>query len=304
MRVFVLSFLIGLVVVFNFGFGKSCGITSDEVQGSIFKEVDDDDTIAAQSVDPDEERLRGGSSVQTASGPCPSDMALVETEYCPQLTETCLKWIGGPVCMLSGRDKKGKPYCKHMGPPMRCAEWKYPTECKTPAAKRPHIKVCVNKHEGANVVGQKPEAGLTFYDAEKRCADQGKRLCTDKEWQSACRGIDNRPYSTGYVRPVEGQCNIDTTLPWLDPATHTKEELAEAFLASGSNPECKTKEGVYDLTGNYDEWVRSTTQTPYTSVLFSGHPFKVRNRCTTKTTSHSEGSSYYDISYRCCKDPE
>lgn len=294
----VSSFLVGTALMFHLTFGKGCGLNSENI--SIEDEFQDEDIIA-QSAEPEDNTINA-SGLEKAK-PCPDDMALVDTEYCPQLEETCLKWIGGPVCMLSGRDKNGKPYCRHMGPPMRCAKWKEPTVCKTPINKRSHVKVCMNKHEGANKVGEKPESFVTFYDAEKRCADQGKRLCTDIEWQSACRGPDNNPYSTGYERP-SNSCNIDTTLEWRDPAKFTHEELREAFHESGSHPQCKTETGIFDLTGNFDEWVRSTTNTKYTSVLFSGHPFAVRNRCTTKTTSHSEGSSYYDISYRCCKDAE
>lgn len=39
-------------------------------------------------------------------------------------------------------------------------------------------------------------------EAEAMCREQGKRLCTELEWERACKGLDNRRYPTGnYYAP-------------------------------------------------------------------------------------------------------
>ncbi len=264
------------------------------------EQLEEDNSIPAQSMEPET-----GADTQ-----CPADMVMIEHNYCPNLEQNCKKWLDKESCGMWGKDKSGKKYCKAIIPPMRCAEF-YPSVCKSSAKDIIHVKVCVNKYEGNNNPNQKPEAYVSFTEAQNRCAEQGKRLCKDKEWVSACEGEDNFPYSTGLIRPSNQQCNIDTNKSWKDPSKHSREELSEVFASSTEFPECKTKSGVYQMSGNYDEWVESTNpNTPYKSVLFSGHPLHVRNRCRKSTVSHNgvdagklgSGFKYYDISYRCCKD--
>ncbi len=39
--------------------------------------------------------------------------------------------------------------------------------------------------------------GVTRGEAEQRCEEDGKRLCTELEWEWACKSVDNRRYPTG-----------------------------------------------------------------------------------------------------------
>lgn len=289
MKSLILSFI-------SFSILISCGKVPEQQLEIV---ADDDDSFALQSVEPSNQ-----SSEQIKSYPCPHDMVLVDHQFCPNLEQNCKKWLDKESCGIWGKDKSNKKYCKAMMPPMRCAEF-YPSVCKSPAKDIIHVRACMNKYEGNNNPDEKPEAYVSFTEAENRCEEQGKRICTDKEWVSACEGDDNNPYSTGLVRPSNTQCNVDSDKPWKDPAKHTREQLSEVFASSREFPQCKTPSGIYQLSGNYDEWVRSTNpNTPYKSVLYSGHPLHVRNRCRKSTVSHGPTFSYYDISYRCCKNPK
>jgi formylglycine-generating enzyme required for sulfatase activity len=71
---------------------------------------------------------------------------------------------------------------------------------------------------------------------------------------------------------------------------------------SGASPRCKSPFGVYDMTGNVDEWTRSTRPTGYRSILKGGYWGPVRTRCRPSTRAHGEDYSYYQQGFRCCGD--
>ncbi len=48
-----------------------------------------------------------------------------------------------------------------------------------------------------NDPGAPPLRGVTRVDAERRCAERGGRLCTELEWERACKGPDNDEYVSG-----------------------------------------------------------------------------------------------------------
>ncbi len=51
--------------------------------------------------------------------------------------------------------------------------------------------------------------GVTRDEARSRCAERGARLCTELEWERACRGPANDPFSTGLR--FEPRCAEDPT---------------------------------------------------------------------------------------------
>lgn len=227
-----------------------------------------------------------------SSEACPVDMVQVTGEYCTNLEEICLKWLDKPSCKtIDPLTKK----CLVFHDPLRCGEFKNPTVCK---GKKVHMNFCIDKYEYPNIKGAKPLMQISWYQAKDLCEAQGKRLCIDNEWTQACRGPENLPYPYGYVRDATA-CRID--LPWLDPTTHTFEEL-DKTVASGSMPRCVSGYGVLDLTGNSDELVKSSGNSKFQSVLVGGHSHGARNRCSPRTTAHNESFSFYVSGSRCCSD--
>src|SRR5690606_11627850 len=109
------------------------------------------------------------------------------------------------------------------------------------------------------------------------------------------------------------QCNIDN--PWVSPnldAVHHPDDAVrgpellrlDQSVPSGSMEGCKSDFGVYDLTGNFDEWVLTEWRRGKGkwAGLKGGAWGHVRNACRPITTSHVPHWSYYFISFRCCKD--
>jgi formylglycine-generating enzyme required for sulfatase activity len=66
--------------------------------------------------------------------------------------------------------------------------------------------------------------------------------------------------------------------------------------------------GVFDMTGNVDEWVLyekgSSNHPPYKSGLKGGYWGPVRNRCRPITATHNPWHTGYQIGLRCCRDAD
>jgi hypothetical protein len=90
------------------------------------------------------------------------------------------------------------------------------------------------------------------------------------------------------------------------------QELARLWkgVRSGSQPQCVSDYGVYDMPGNADEVVASETfstdfRGKFDSVHTGGPWYKgVRNQCRPKIYTHDEGFYYYFLSFRCCAEPD
>lgn len=83
-------------------------------------------------------------------------------------------------------------------------------------------------------------------------------------------------------------------------------EILDALWAgepSGSRAACKSASGIYDLTGNIDEWTNNRISGgKYHGAQKGGYWGPVRARCRPATVAHSEGHFFYQQGTRCCSD--
>ena len=172
------------------------------------------------------------------------------------------------------------------------------------------MRFCIDRFEYPNRKDVYPVVMVSWYEADATCRHDGKRLCSENEWTFACEGEEARPYPTGYKRDAEA-CVIDR--PWVKydaPAlmprntARAKHELDRLWqgLPSGSSPGCKSAFGVHDMTGNVDEWTRSSIPGERPSVLKGGYWGPVRTRCRPATKAHGETHTFYQQGFRCCAD--
>jgi formylglycine-generating enzyme len=222
---------------------------------------------------------------------CPDDMVQVQGDFCPLVIQTCLK-VDKSVHNVNGF--------------VRCLKFA-PTKCLTPSNKNIHMDFCIDRYEFPNKKDVKPDVMISWYDVKKSCENEGKRLCVDHEWSLACEGPEILPYPYGYIRD-DRACNIDhNQRPWFhaESSNMTPDIVArlDQRVPSGSMSGCVSPYGVYDMTGNVDEFVLNSSGHPYVSALMGGHWVKgARNRCRPETLIHGPTTVYYPIGGRCCKD--
>jgi formylglycine-generating enzyme len=173
-----------------------------------------------------------------------------------------------------------------------------------------HLRFCIDRYEYPDRRGAYPWIVVTWNEAGDLCAKEGKRLCSEKEWTFACEGEESSPYPYGYDRDADA-CVIDR--PWkvvdevaLEGRTDERAIREIDWLwqgePSGSRPNCRSPFGVYDMTGNVDEWTVSIRPGERPSILKGGYWGPIRARCRPSTRAHGEDFSFYQQGFRCCAD--
>jgi sulfatase modifying factor 1 len=160
--------------------------------------------------------------------------------------------------------------------------------------------------------GVVPNGYVSGDAAAKACQAAGKRLCTQEEWVTACRGEKNRkfPYGDKYE---QGRCNVfreshpalvlhgNPSINHLDPRLLKVKANGKPLLRkTGETPDCKSEWGndaVFDMVGNLDEWVDDA------KGRFSGGFFSrsTREGCDASITAHPRSYYDYSLGVRCCK---
>ena len=145
------------------------------------------------------------------------------------------------------------------------AENMVPVWTKSSANRRPSY--CIDIFEFPNRACELPIVWTSPSTASTVCKAEGKRLCTQSEWQLACRadpeGGTDRRYAYGDVldldichtnRPHRQRCDTRTAATaWATCTTDTE--------PSGAFPKCRSRFGVFDQHGNVAEEMSRTEPT-------------------------------------------
>ncbi len=164
-----------------------------------------------------------------------------------------------------------------------------------PLARKVEVRgFLIDAFEYPNKMKGKPEFNVTYEKADQMCAEQGKRLCTETEWEKACKGPMNSIYAYNTLGPVADQYD---------------QEFCGAGLEdrglSGSRPDCRAKwlGGPFDMSGNFREWTSTSPPNNDDRRIVKGgmreHPER-GTRCAFRT---DEGMTFTDgsMSFRCCR---
>lgn len=146
----------------------------------------------------------------------------------------------------------------------------------------------VDQYPDPNEPGAIQSTNMTRDDAQQKCVSLGKRLCTELEWERACKGPQSTTYEYGDVYRVE-EC-----LP------ETRGVLAPTGMRVG----CKSAFGVHDMHGGAFEWTASPwgrgSSRPWVALRGgSGSAGDVVSRCA-NAVPRSGDARAADIGFRCC----
>lgn len=139
-----------------------------------------------------------------------------------------------------------------------------------------------------NEEGAIPLTNVTQPEAARLCAERGKRLCTEFEWERACKGPENWVYEYGdQYRP--DRCGTGTE-PVLRP--------------SGLRVACRSDFGVRDMHGGAWEWTaspwgRGTTRQLFTVRGGNSPAGELAGRCA-NAMGRPPASSSPIVGFRCC----
>lgn len=250
------------------------------------------------------------------SSRCPADMVDVGGQYCIDRYEGQLV-----------DSKAGRVLSPYYSPEARKAKrefgvWrKQSLEVGSPQARAQQVPLLPGwqltesyQPKAQSVAGVIPSGYLTALDAEAACNSAGKRLCTEKEWVTACQGEKSQqfPYGDKYEWKT---CNVfreahpahvlhdDASRGHLDPRLNLVSSSAGPLLRkTGATPACKSvwgNDAIYDMVGNLDEWIDDA------DGVFVGGFFSrsTKNGCLSRVGAHPREYYDYSLGVRCCALP-
>jgi len=139
--------------------------------------------------------------------------------------------------------------------------------------------------------GAIPLSNVTQDAAGALCAERGKRLCSELEWERACKGPENRRYEYGDTYRAE-RCGTGG-IPVMRP--------------TGIRVACRSEFGVRDLHGGAWEWTSSAWGRGGGAGLFTlrggnAPEGEVVGRCANARPQNPAQKSG-TVGFRCCAGP-
>lgn len=149
---------------------------------------------------------------------------------------------------------------------------------------------CVDYYEFPNGRGRDPTVRVNQKTADQRCKKAGKRLCTEEEWEKACKGPSGSRY------PYANQ--------WDPAACNTEDDEGNdrQVAKSGSFRKCRSGYNVFDLSGNVGEWTDSGSGGSYVVKGGSADRPGYDGRCAARKTKKAAEATDL-LGFRCCADP-
>jgi formylglycine-generating enzyme required for sulfatase activity len=139
---------------------------------------------------------------------------------------------------------------------------------------------CANDIYAVSLPGVTPAAFITWFQAQEACANSGKRLPTNAEWQMAATGTPD----TGGGDNGTTTCNTDNLEPGVG--------------LTGSRSICVSTRGAFDMIGNVNEfvaeWAPVTTGGPGWGAFSDDFMIWVGASTTDGPAALVRGGAYFD----------
>ena len=149
---------------------------------------------------------------------------------------------------------------------------------------------CIDRFEFPNTPGRLPKVASAFGEAEQSCSSAGKRLCSEEEWEKACKGPQALRFPYGQAFDADA-CN-----------TQDQSENPRGLSLVGIFGRCKSGYGVFDMSGNAAEWTSSPFESGAAKTVKGGHSGRpgFDDRCASRRKL-SPGQHDIKVGFRCCK---
>ncbi len=164
--------------------------------------------------------------------------------------------------------------------------------------------------------GVVPQAYISRNEAEDACKASRKRLCSEQEWLTACRGRKptrwpyGNDHKTGYCNDAGASplnhyygtsSGVDPTAYGWGPMNDPRLNRFPGSLAkTGAFRRCTNGFKVFDMVGNLHEWIDEAHGTfrggYYLDTKINGEG------CDYKTVAHDASYHDYSTGFRCCAD--
>lgn len=149
---------------------------------------------------------------------------------------------------------------------------------------------CVDRYEFPNQLGATPTVNVTYKQAKAMCAQAGKRLCQEEEWERACKGPSGARFPYGNEFDA-GACNVGD------------DDHARPVRGAGGSAQCRSGFGVVDMSGNVAELTEGRMGADVTvKGGDAAHPDHV-SRCANRSAQSPAKKSGL-VGFRCCAMPE
>lgn len=178
----------------------------------------------------------------------------------------------------------------------------------------PFLPVTGLRVKAVSLRGVFPQAYISRNEAQAACGLSDKRLCTEREWVTACKGPSRTKYPYGNDYRA-GYC-VDRNR--VDPLRKLFEamgagrfhfsvmndprlnQLSNTLAPTGAFSRCTNEYGVHDMVGNLHEWTADPRG------IFRGG-FYLDSRlngpgCDYRTVLHPPTYHDYSTGFRCCRD--
>jgi formylglycine-generating enzyme required for sulfatase activity len=161
--------------------------------------------------------------------------------------------------------------------------------------------------------GVVPQAYISRNEADAACKASKKRLCSEAEWTTACRGKKPTVFPYGDDRRA-GYCNdsgvapLATYHPAGGPETYQFDAMNDPRLnalpgtvsLTGHHAHCRSSWGTFDMVGNVHEWIDDPAGTFLGGYYLDTH--LNGDGCAYKTVAHDADYHDYSTGFRCCAD--
>jgi len=145
----------------------------------------------------------------------------------------------------------------------------------------------IDRFEYPNIRSQEPVGRTSWENAVATCAEDNKRLCSENEWEKACKGPGNLVYTYG-----------DTWDPSFCGAS------ADDPYTVGNRQDCVSGYGVYDMSGGFREWTATSPANKEHRKVVKGGLKGNAERGTRCAFSVDVDAAFSEgiLGFRCCKD--